>query len=107
MANAYRIHFVSHADPKFQGYNAKVEKELQCMERHKMITRRELSFKNRTGENTTHVEWSFRHDKIMEFFIVQMFLGNNNPKWQEHLGDSRFSGVYFLLAQMLPVEDAL
>jgi hypothetical protein len=42
----------------------------------------------------------------MEFFLVQTFLGVDNNRPQEHLGDPRFRGVYFLLALLLPLEDS-
>jgi hypothetical protein len=51
----------------------------------------------------------FRHDKIAEFFIVQTFLGNSDEaktRLQSHIGDSRFRGVYFLLATLLPIDAA-
>ena len=51
-------------------------------------------------------EWRFRHDKVMDFFIVQAFLGEDNTRPAEHLGDARFRGVYFLLAQLMPLDVA-
>ena len=74
------------------------KEELLRMERHKMVVRRELV--DRSKQATT--EWHFRHDKIMEFFIVQTFLGNGNERPVQHLGDTRFRGVYFLLAMLMP-----
>jgi hypothetical protein len=53
--------------------------------------------------------WTFRHDKIAEFFIAQTFLGNNETDQQridQHISDSRFRGVYFLLATTMPAEAA-
>ena len=77
--------------------------ELQCMERHKMVTcRQDVD----NDKNPTR-EWNFRHDKIMEFFIVQTFLGSDNNRPQKYLGDPRFRGVYFLLANLMPLDDAL
>ncbi len=75
---------------------------LKCMERHKMVYRREL----KNAERQPITEWYFRHDKIMEYFIVQTFLGENNEQPETHIGDPRFSGVYFLLALLLPFEEA-
>ena len=51
-------------------------------------------------------EWQFRHDKIMDYFIVQTFLGQDNERVQQHLADPRFRGVYFLLAILLPMKEA-
>jgi hypothetical protein len=78
------------------------EKELLCMERHKMLVRRERV--DRSKQATT--EWHFRHDKIMEYFIVQTFLGNGNERPVQHLADPRFRGVYFLLAMLMPPSEA-
>ena len=76
--------------------------ELECMSRHKMIIERPSS---RGPGNPTNA-WRFRHDKIMEFFVVQTFLGEKNERPALHLGDPRFNGVYFLLAMLMPLEDA-
>ena len=54
-------------------------------------------------------EWYFRHDKIMDFFLVQNFLGNSaeiEARLIDRMGDSRFRGVYFLLATLLSLDDA-
>ena len=52
-------------------------------------------------------QWCFRHDKIQEFFIVQTFLGEGNELPIKHISDPRFRGVYFLLANLLPLDAAL
>ena len=76
--------------------------ELLGMERHKMVVSRQS--KDSGGKPAK--EWYFRHDKIAEFFIVQTFL--EHPERQEqHLGDPRFRGVYFMLANFLKLEDAI
>ncbi|MDJ0616132.1 MAG: HEAT repeat domain-containing protein [Calothrix sp. MO_192.B10] len=54
-------------------------------------------------------EWFFRHDKIMDFFLVQNFLGDGTEAEKrliDHMGDPRFRGVYFLLAILLPLDAA-
>ncbi len=74
-------------------------------EKYKMVVSRQ--WKNEQGEDKK--EWFFRHDKIMDFFLVQNFLGNSieaEERLVEHIGDPRFRGVYFLLATFLPLEDA-
>jgi hypothetical protein len=81
--------------------------ELLCMEdeKYKMVVSRQ--WQDAKGE--AKKEWYFRHDKIAEFFIVQTFLGDRNEaesRWLEHMGDSRFRGVYFLLATLLPIDAA-
>jgi hypothetical protein len=50
-------------------------------------------------------KWYFRHDKIAEFFMAQTFLGESKTaqtRLLDHMGDSRFRGVYFLLATLMP-----
>ncbi|NOR68501.1 MAG: hypothetical protein GQ532_02190 [Methylomarinum sp.] len=76
------------------------EQEITCLERHKMVLSRQV--KNHGDEK----QFRFRHDKIMDFFIVQTFLGKDNDKPQKHLGDPRFRGVYFMLATLMPLVDA-
>ena len=76
--------------------------ELQCMLRHKMVICQQ--FRNAKNENIQ--EWKFRHDKIWDFFILQTFLGKDNELPIKHKNDSRFRGVYFLLANLLPLDEA-
>ena len=82
--------------------------ELESMEdeKYKMVVSRQ--WKENDGE--TKQEWYFRHDKIMDFFLVQNFLGESDEKEArliDHIGDPRFRGVYFLLATLLPSYAAL
>ena len=75
-------------------------------EQHRMVLSRQ--WQDLSG--AAHKEWSFRHDKIMEFFLVQPFLAldaKGLEKRKQHLGDSRFRGIYLLLARLLPLEAAL
>ncbi|HHT9114180.1 MAG TPA: NACHT domain-containing protein [Candidatus Wunengus sp. YC65] len=74
-------------------------KEFEAMEKYKMVVVREFIT---TDQGSKRREYFFRHDKIMEFFIVQAFLGKNNERPNEHFGDPRFRGVYFLLVYLLP-----
>ncbi len=83
------------------------DQEVFSMEdqKYKMVVSRQ--WKNKDGE--TKKEWYFRHDKIMEFFIVQNFLGDSTEakeRRSKHMDDPRFRGVYFLLAKLLPLEQA-
>ncbi|MEO0687771.1 MAG: PBS lyase, partial [Cyanobacteria bacterium J06649_11] len=74
-------------------------------EKYKMVISRQWKSKN--GEPMK--EWYFRHDKIMDFFLVQNFLGDSNEiqaRLKEHIGDPRFRGVYFLLANLLEPDAA-
>ena len=72
--------------------------ELTVMARHKMV----VPF-HRSG---TEQLWTFRHDKIMDFFLVQAFLGGDNDRPSKHFDDSRFRGTYMQLANILPLDDA-
>jgi HEAT repeat protein len=81
--------------------------ELQSLEdeKYKMAVSRQ--WKDEKGE--AKKEWYFRHDKIMDFFLVQNFLGDSadaEARLIDHMGDPRFRGVYFLLATLLPLDDA-
>jgi HEAT repeat protein len=74
-------------------------------EKYKMVVSRQWD----DEEGKAKKEWYFRHDKIMEFFLVQNFLGKNEgdeERLMDHIGDSRFRGVYFLLAILLPLDAA-
>ncbi len=74
-------------------------------EKYKMVVSRQWQ----NEEGAAKREWLFRHDKIMEFFLVQNFLGENDEaknRLIDHMGDSRFRGVYFLLVNLLPLDAA-
>jgi HEAT repeat protein len=75
-------------------------------EKYKMVIRREWSD---VKYGIARKEWNFRHDKIMEFFSVQNFLDGDKEaeeRQDKHMGDSRFRGVYFALATLLPLDKA-
>ena len=76
--------------------------ELRCMGRFKMVLSRQCP--DSEGNPVNH--WYFRHDKIMEFFIVQTFLNQDDGRLIDCMGDPRFRGVYFLLANQMPFEAA-
>jgi hypothetical protein len=78
------------------------QKELLCVERHKLVVSRQ----SKGSDETVKIDWLFRHDKIMDFFIAQTFLGPGNDRPQQHMGDARFRGVFFLLATLLPLDAA-
>ncbi|MCP2729226.1 HEAT repeat domain-containing protein, partial [Limnofasciculus baicalensis] len=74
-------------------------------DKYKMVVSRQ--WRDEGGE--AKKEYLFRHDKIMDFFLVQNFLGKGDEVQQlqvKHINDSRFRGVYFLLATFLPLDDA-
>jgi HEAT repeat protein len=81
--------------------------ELLCMEDEKF--RMVVSRQWRDAKGNAKKEWYFRHDKIAEFFLVQTFLGKGTDaetRLLDHIGDSRFRGVYFLLATLMDLEAA-
>jgi len=49
--------------------------------------------------------WYFRHDKVVDFFLVQVFVGDIERQ-KKYIDDPRFRGVYFLLAICLPLPEA-
>lgn len=72
------------------------------MEGYTMVISRQIK-----QENPTKIEWYFRYDKIQDFFVVQTFLDlENEHRLLDHISDSRFRGVYFLLATMMPFDAA-
>lgn len=73
---------------------------IQTMAAHKMVLERnELDAAGKPTRN-----WVFRHDKIRDYFLMQAML-NRSPV-PDHVDDPRFRGVYLMLAQQLPFEDA-
>ena len=77
--------------------------ELSRMKEHRMVVTRPACDK----EGFPVVVSQFRHDKIMDFFLYQAFMGKNKTRQLEHLRDARFRGVYFLLATHLPYQKAM
>lgn len=78
-------------------------KEIICMEDEKF--RMVISRQWQDADGKAQKEWYFRHDKIAEFFIAQTFMGKSGiaqNRLLDHMGDSRFRGVYFLLATLMP-----
>ncbi|MEH2339683.1 HEAT repeat domain-containing protein [Nostoc sp.] len=74
-------------------------------EKYKMVVSRQ--WEGEKGE--AKKEWYFRHDKIMDFFLVQNFLGETDAAeglLLDRMGDPRFRGVYFLLATLLEIDAA-
>ncbi len=77
--------------------------ELARMEDHRMV----ISRPGRDAEGKPIVVKHFRHDKIMDFFLHQAFLGKQHSRQIEYLRDARFRGAYMLLATQLPYPQAL
>jgi hypothetical protein len=86
---------------------AEFHNELACMEdeHYRMVISRQWQ----DADGKAHKEWLFRHDKIADFFLAQTFLGDSDTaqtRLLDHMGDSRFRGVYLLLATMMPAAAA-
>ena len=78
------------------------EDELKCLLEHKLVLHRQRQTKERNAKDI----YTFRHDKIMDYFIVQTFLGKENERLLDYVDDPRFKGVYLLLALLMPEEEA-
>jgi hypothetical protein len=81
------------------------EREARCLVGRQLmreITER-LAQENGSRDET---RWQFRHDKVMDFFLVPAFRGEHASRRYQECAEARFSGVYDLLAEMLPLEDA-
>ncbi|MDM8559013.1 ABC transporter substrate-binding protein [Candidatus Parabeggiatoa sp. HSG14] len=80
--------------------------EIKSMEKYRMVVSRQ----SEDADGNPVKEWYFRHDKIMEFFLVKTFYNENHYDKQRtvnHFHDARFRGVYFRLAMHLPLEEAI
>ena len=76
--------------------------ELKVMERYKIV----LSRKIKMEEETYRKKWYFRHEKIMDYFVVQVFISDHELPFK-HIDDPRMRGVYFMLATLLPYDIAM
>ncbi len=79
--------------------------ELVCMEdeKYKMVISRQ--WQDCDGEACK--EWYFRHDKIMDYFIVQTFLGDSNDaesRLIDNIGDPAFSRSLFSSGNFITFE---
>jgi len=72
-------------------------KEVRCLEDYKMVLRLQVQNKE---------TWCFRHERIINYFIALTFKNDKN-RLKNHLKDSKFRGVYLMLAKLLPYKDAM
>jgi hypothetical protein len=80
---------------------------LEALLAYKMVVRRQV----KGASGATVEEWRFRHDTVIEYFAVQKFLpkaylDSSYALWRQHLDDTRFRGVFLLLAVLLKPDDA-
>jgi HEAT repeat protein len=94
--------FQMRLDDKIALYQKEYLNEIKSMEKHKMVLGRRI----RDAQEKISTQWYFRHDKIMDYFIMCTFLGPNNIRLVKYIDDPRFRGVYFLLAILMPWEEA-
>jgi hypothetical protein len=76
--------------------------ELIMMEKYKMVIKRQIINSKEDNEEI----WYFRHDKMMDYFVVHVFL-SDEKLLSQHLDDPRMRGVYFMLADLLPYDTAM
>ncbi|MGD1937530.1 MAG: HEAT repeat domain-containing protein [Cyanophyceae cyanobacterium] len=76
--------------------------EIGLLVEHRMVIVRQSV----DSEGSPSESWRFRHDKVMEFFLVRA-LREYPDRQTQHLNDPRFQGAYFMLANVLEVEDAM
>jgi hypothetical protein len=85
------------------------ETEVDALADERLMLQRAEVIRTSEGERTVN-RWSFRHDKIIEFFMLPAFMESNTSthRYYEHVDDyESFIGVYELLAVRLsPDEDA-
>jgi ABC-type branched-subunit amino acid transport system substrate-binding protein len=80
--------------------------EIKSMEKYRMVVSRQ----SEDADGHPVKEWYFRHDKIMEFFLVKTFYNESHYRKQRtvnHFHDPRFRGIYFRLAMCLPLKEAI
>ena len=88
--------------------NQEFKPALTCLEdeKYKMVISRQ--WENDKGE--PQKSWHFRHDKVMEFFLVHNFHSEGQQvqeRINQHINDPRFRGVYLLLANLLSLNAAV
>ena len=88
--------------PSMEGFEAETAALAQD---HLMIQRVYVIRMERDEQEVSR--WSFRHERIMDFFLLPAFLDEEkSARRYEHAQDERFSGVYELLAVWLPDNEA-
>jgi HEAT repeat protein len=77
--------------------------ELQCMQRHRMVVCQE----SLDAFGNPIIEWKLRHERIMDFFILQIFFGQEPEIQSQHVDDPRFRGIYLQLANVMSLDRAM
>ena len=76
--------------------------ELAVMAKYRMIVPKPQPF----NQSEAVRRWVFRHDKIMDYFLVKALSGTYNYRQQQHFGDPRFRGTFLLMINILPLVEA-
>jgi hypothetical protein len=82
------------------------ESEVECLVMHKLMRERTDSIKQKDGTIRNERRWVFRHDKVMESLLIPAFTGDHRDRRFKLWADVRFTGIYDLLAEMLPLGEA-
>jgi YVTN family beta-propeller protein len=94
---AYKMRFEKKRIIPTSGFSG----ELAALKKHKMVYTREQT----DDSHKTFTTYYFRHDRIWDFFILQLFLTDDTLP-EQHLDDAKFRNVYFQLATRMRLEDA-
>lgn len=76
-------------------------KEIACLEQYHMV----LSRHSFDSYGNGVLEYFFRHEKIMEFFIAQAFVNSPHHRIEKHRDDPRFHNVAVLVQSSVPHEE--
>lgn len=79
------------------------EPEMAALVEDRLMLARRERMRGEQGEGEIR-RWFFRHDKIMDFFLLPAFI-QDRARRQEHDQDEPFWGVYELLATGLPEDE--
>jgi hypothetical protein len=94
----YEWRMADDADMNMEGF----EIEATELSQHRLMIQRTDRIRTAQGEED-RTRWFFRHDRIMEFFLLPAFLDSEHEERRlDHIEDERFAGVYDLLAVHLP-----
>jgi hypothetical protein len=83
-----------------------LEQEVAALARDRLMIQRTELFKTGEGERQVN-HWCFRHDKIMDFFLLPAFMDEKKaaPSYENVDNYVPFIGVYELLAVWLPDDE--
>jgi hypothetical protein len=81
------------------------EVEAAGLSKHRLMIEQPIKIKRADGEDVQN-RWFFRHERIMEFFLLPALLERKHRDRRfVHFEDDRFWGVYELMAERLPEKE--